>query len=511
MTTLTPISNANTLLPAPRLAPPATLEQPGVSGARPSSIVSLGKAVDSFDATTYSRLGLLPGYETVRESSAKDDVSRLLESNFRSLNTATRFGGLGAALVGAFAKNGTSISQSLLNATSARAATPGELKVDQELLHTNADNFVSLSVKTASGKTVTFSVSSQNGGLGVQANVDGGMLSDAELKEVGKLGEAFQGAIDGLTAQPPKLELGKLAQFDTRVLASVDLSGNVKLNAQGNVTLAFHGDDQSRTTRMSSPAGDVNVAVDLKNAAILGNARQQAEALKNYLGQFDKAQSRGKADPNLIAMFKSAFAALNSHYPPSTQAPDALTRSPADKGLLTGLADFDASISQAAQSPNPMRPAEGDTFNYKVAQTTQVDGKDLRNRTVKQDQQSSLSASYHQGLFGGKPQMGKTAAEQNYLYVQVNDKASSSASLGYKEGERVQASVEQAASQNMRTQKYVSGKRVGDTSVPEQALSKRNVLALLAFAARDSKQSREALANLQQSVLLQGNPFALPR
>ena len=158
------------------------------------------------------------------------------------------------------------------------------------MLHSKAENQVSLSIKTASGKTVTFSLSSQKDGLGVQATVEGGDLSADELKAVGQLGSAFQASVDGLTAVPPKLDLSQLTQFDSKVLASVDLNAKVKSQGGEDLTLAFHADSQSRTTRMSGPAGSIDLAVDLKNAAILGDAKQQANALKTYLAQFDRVE-----------------------------------------------------------------------------------------------------------------------------------------------------------------------------------------------------------------------------
>lgn len=520
MTTLTPIRHPTPLIFVRSAEPPATLQPSAGVTTRPSSVVSLGAVATAVD--TYSRRGLLPGQEPVQawERDSGDAVSEAISNRFSALSPASRFSGLGATLVGQFAKSGANISQSLLNSTTAKTQNTAELNTEQALLHSKADNLVSLSVKTASGKTVTFSLASQDGGLGVQATVDGGSLSDAELKEIAQLGEAFQGAIDGLTAQPPKLDLGKLTRFDSSVLASIDLNGKLKVDGQ-DLTLAFHADSQGRTTRMSGPAGEISVAVDLKNTALLGNAKQQAQALKSYLSQFDQAQARGNANPALMGLFKDAFSALNSHYPQGATAPVALTRSPADQGLLSGLADFKASISQASDSPNPMRPSEIDSFAYQIAQKTRVGGRDMQNRSIDQTQQSSLSASYHQGLRGEKsPALGSTAESQNYLYVQIQDKASSSTSIGYKDGQLVKAAVAQTASQNTRTQQYVMGQLVDDVSLPKEASSKHDYVTLLEYAARESRKSKdaleaftlnEALANMHPSVMLQSDPAGLTR
>jgi len=522
MTTLSSISAATSLMVRPAVAPPATLTgEANVSAIRPSSTVSLGNPAADVESQTYSQRGLLPGQEPALawENTANDAVTRAMTTNFGASSPTFRFAGLGSTLISQFARSGADISQSVLNSTAAKAANPGELKVDQSLLHSKADNQISLSIKTASGKTVTFSLASQDDGLGVQAKVEGGDLSAAELKEIGKLGEAFQGAIDGLTAKPPKLELSKLTQFDTSVLSSVDLSGKLKVQGGQNLTLAFHADSQSRSTRMSGPAGEVNVSVDLKNTAILGGARQQAQALKSYLAQFDKAQARGNANAELMAIFKDAFTAMNSNYVQGAKVPEALTRNPTDLGMLTGLADFKASISQAIDSPNKMRPAEVDSFDYKISQKTRMSGSGVLDRNVNQVQQSSLSASYHQDMQGSRsPAFGTDPKTQNYLYVQINDKASSSASIGYKDGLLSNASVTQTASQNTRTQKYVMGKLVDDKTVPKEATIKRDYLVLLEFAARESKKSKDALEvsslkdaleNMHQSVMLQDDPDAL--
>jgi len=525
MTTLLPIKSANTLIVRPaETSPVPHTQNTDVSVTRPSSVVSLGNGVADTLSDTYSRRGQLPGQETVRawESDNQDALSKTLNANFNSLSTANRFSGLGAGLIAQFAKGGgVGLSQSVLYASADRAQNSGEIKLDQSLLHTKADNLVSLSIKTASGKTVTFSLSSQTDGLGVQATVDGGTLSDEELEAVGKLGSAFQSAVDGLTATPPKLDLSELTRFDSTLLASVDLNAKVKSPDGQDLSLAFHADSQSRTTRMSGPLGELNLAVDLKNTAILGDARQQAKALDSYLAQFDRAQERGSAKPELMAMFKDAFSAMNSNYPQGLSLPEALTRNPTDQGLLTGLADFKASIKQATESSNPMRPSEVDSFAYEVSQRTRVGGNSALDRSVSQDQQSSLSASFHKGLKGGKaPALDTRAESQNYLYVQVRDKASSSAHLSYKDGLLSNASVSQEASQETRTQKYVMGKLVDETFVPRQAAVKRDYLVLLEYAAKESKKSKDALeestlkdalANMHDAVILQEDPSKLVR
>ncbi|MCS4250146.1 hypothetical protein M2394_004492 [Pseudomonas sp. BIGb0164] len=523
MTTLTPIIATNPLiLRAATTSPPAALANTlDVSPTRPSSVVSLGNPVaDVIDL--YSKNGQLPGRETVWawENDNQDAVTQLISQRFGSISTASRYSGLGAALVDQFiGGGGAGISQSVLNTTAERAGDTGGIKADQAVLHSKADNQVSLSIKTASGKTVTFSLFSQKHGLGVQATVDGGDLTADELKAVGQLGAAFQASVDGLTAVPPKLDLSKLTQFDTHVLKSVDLNAKLKNQADEDLSLAFHADSQTRTTRMSGPAGDIDLAVDLKNTAIQGDAKQQANALKTYLAQFDRVQERGSANADLMAMFKDAFSAMNSNHPQTVGAPNALSNNPTDKGLLTGLADFKASIKQAVGASNPMRPKEVDSFSYTVSQKTEVNGRSSADRSVTQNQQSVLSANFHKSLGGGEPPvLDDTRKSQNYLYVHVQDKASSTASFSYKDGQLASASVSQSAVQNTRTQKYEMAQLVSDTVEPKDGSSKRDYLALLEHAAKEVKKSKDALeqstlkdalAAMQGSVLLHDYPAVL--
>jgi len=523
MTTLTPIIATNPLIlrAATTSSPAALANTLDVSPTRPSSVVSLGNPVaDVIDL--YSKNGQLPGRETVWawENDNQDAVTQLISQRFGSISTASRYSGLGAALVDQFiGGGGAGISQSVLNTTAERAGDTGGIKADQAVLHSKADNQVSLSIKTASGKTVTFSLFSQKHGLGVQATVDGGDLTADELKAVGQLGAAFQASVDGLTAVPPKLDLSKLTQFDTHVLKSVDLNAKLKNQADEDLSLAFHADSQTRTTRMSGPAGDIDLAVDLKNTAIQGDAKQQANALKTYLAQFDRVQERGSANADLMAMFKDAFSAMNSNHPQTVGAPNALSNNPTDKGLLTGLADFKASIKQAVGASNPMRPTEVDSFSYTVSQKTQVNGRSSADRSVTQNQQSVLSANFHRSLGGGEPPvLDGTRKSQNYLYVHVQDKASSTASFSYKDGQLASASVSQSAVQNTRTQKYEMAQLVSDAVEPKEGSSKRDYLALLEHAAKEVKKSKDALeqstlkdalAAMQGSVLLHDYPAVL--
>ena len=146
--------------------------------------------------------------------------------------------------------------------------------------------------------------------------------------------------------------------------------------------------------------------------------------------------------------------------------------------LLSGLADFSASISQTSQQPNPLRPTELDRFDYKVSQSTTISGASPANRAVQQDQQANLSAAYHTSL---NPQMAlvDALATQNYRYHEISDQSSTSTRLRYDKNSLVEASVSQQASRNERVRSYADGVLQSDVSTPASVSESRNLLGLL--------------------------------
>ncbi|WP_248803834.1 lactate dehydrogenase [Pseudomonas sp. MWU13-2100] len=491
----------------------------------PASSVILGQS-NVVEINTYNARGALPNAAQLPawESSPLDKVSFTMGGNLSnsSNSNSARLAGLGAALLSQLAEGRKNISQSVVQQPGSKPLNAAELAAAQAKLHSNnADSTISLTLKTASGKTVTLSLANQDGGMAVQAQVEGGELTDQESAALAKMANGFQSAIDGLTAEPPQLKLDALTQFDSKVFSSVDLSTKLKLDDKNVQTLEFHADSQKRSVSMSGPSGDLQLSVDLKSQAILGNANQQAKALQSYLKQIDAAVARGHADRDLMSMFKDAFSSLNSNYPAtrasSTPATvDPLAPSTLDRNLLTGLADFSASMTQTSQASNPMHPSERDTFAYNVSQTTRLKGSDPQNRAIEQDQQSSLNASYHQALSAGqKLKLTSNADSQNYLFYQVSDTANSQTNIAYEKGELTRASVSQSASQSTRISKYVMGHLVERTNTPVNTSKTQSFLDVLERALHPEKADKtpsgvahlkELLAGLQDKVLLDSYP-----
>ncbi|WP_332859878.1 hypothetical protein [Janthinobacterium svalbardensis] len=481
----------------------------------PSSIVAIG-------ATQV--VAYLTPSPKIWESPSRDGVSEQMTKNFSSRTFGGRFGGLGASLL-------EQIKGGVRNVSQAVQQSPPRMEpntysdigaLPPASLHGNGEDRVTLSITTRSGVEVKLSLDSQDDGLAVRMSTSG-ELSEAEADALGGLADAFQEAIDGMAKGQPKIKLSGLMQFDQDVLASVNLHAEVKVRTepQSTQTLDFQADSAQRKVSFSGVAGSLDVKVDASKLTTLGSKEQQAKAMSSYMKQIGQAASRGHGDPALMAMFKDAFGALHSNAAAPQGAPGVPEAgkwrlAAEDKAILTGLADFSASVSQTPQFINPMRSAEKDSFNYELSQKTTLAGASQDERSIRQQQQSKLSASFHQTLTPGVPlRLTEAKESQNYTFHQIEDTASSDAQLAYKEGKLVKASLRQAANQSTQVMKYVMGKLESDTTTPTQHSVQRDLLALLGpykTGATDqtseerAEQRKQDLLTLNDDIMLQSYP-----
>ncbi|OZI19989.1 hypothetical protein CAL26_20755 [Bordetella genomosp. 9] len=518
-------ASAATLAPAAPVPADPKNAAPGVSTPANSATVTLTDAETARLNQTYDDTGALSVSTPVWEKDSSDAISALMSKNYDATAVGDRFRGLGAALLDRFQLGGGDYSQSVILRTTDSGSAGATSRLDQirqTQLHTVADNQITLDVKTAGGATVHLSLTSQAGGLGVQVEVTGGTLSTAERNALSGLADAFQGAIDGLTSVPPKLSLEGLTKFDPNVLSSVNLQASFKMPDGSVQSLDFQADSQHRSVDFTGAAGKVSVNVDLSNPSLIGSADQQAHALASYMQQFDQAQSRGQGNAALMAMFKDAFGALNSNYSVDQKhlamAP-VIPLSDADHAMLSGLADFSASVQAPDSSPNPMRPEEHDAFSYQVSQQTKIQGSGANDRAIEQTQQSHLSASYHQSLYPDTPlNLTGDKFSQNYYYYKVDDTASSVASIAYKDGRLTKASLTQTASQNMDVSKYVAGELQERLNTPSSVSRSWDMLHLIqasmpkddgSATEQDRANWRNTLSNINSLVVLKSDPSQL--
>ena len=516
MTSISPLSSWNS---APSRTSSTTANRADAASpspvSTPSSIVAF-----SPESVNGSSGAALPKPPMVWESATRDKVSEAMTKSFSSYAFGGRFSGLGAAMLGQAKLGNYNFSQAMRqpppsttpNVYGASAIAPGDL-------HGNGEDRVALSITTRSGVEVKLSLDSQGDGLAVNMTTSGD-LSDAEASALGDLAKGFQDAIDGMGQSTPKIKLEGLMQFDQQVLASVKLHAEVKVRGEPESvqTLDFQADGTQRKISFSGEAGTLDLKVDASQLNTLGSRERQAKALDSYMKQFDQAASRGHGDAGLVAMLKDGFTALHSN----TAAPQAATETPEtgkwrlaaeDKSILTGLADFSASVSQTVQFSNPMRSAEKDGFNYEVSQKTAQTGASQDARSIRQQQQSKLSASYHQTLVPGVPLRLTTSTEsQNYTYHQIEDTASSDAQVAYKDGKMVKASLRQEGSQSEHVMKYFLGKLESDKTTPGNYSVLRDLLPVLGpyrtgelgmTPEKKAEQRQQAMLSLSDDVLLQ--------
>ncbi|WP_264309580.1 hypothetical protein [Pseudomonas putida] len=472
----------------------------------PSTSVTLGENTTVNDSETYSRLGLLSGQVRYAwEVESQDKLTSTLQTAFEASRTSGRFKGIGAALIEQLAQNGgKNVSQSVFAFNDRSLLAPAELALQQQQLRETPDHGVSFSLTTSSGATIRLLLASGANGLAVSAEVEGETLSDEELKGLGNLADSFQSTIDGLHEAPPQLKLGALVRLDPKLFTSLEMTAKLE-TPSGEQTFALMLDDHERSISLKGPSGQVQLSLDTRNSELLGSSAQRKAATDNYLTQFDAAQNRGRGDKNLMNILKVAFTQLNSiddNRQGAVQRPSPLNDK--DRALLSGLADFKASISESVDRINPMRQDEVDSFTFNTSQTTTIKGSALRDLSVEQTQTSKLNASFHRSL---NPMtelaLSNDRKSQNYTYHLIEDQASSTTRLAYDEGRLVEASATQQASQKERILSYMNGDLKSDLTTPKSVTQSRNVLNLLEEAFKRDRTSQQKLGVSLLDDLLQ--------
>jgi hypothetical protein len=492
-------------------APAATVSPSGTT-------VSLGQAVDAA-LETYNSRGTLGSGQVryVWEQDSIDKLSMAMSGALGTSSAASRFQGLGAALLEQLAANGGQrISQSALAVSEGASTEPTLLAMQQANLRKYASNSVTFSLTTASGATVSLGLFSGEKGLAVDANVQGGTLTPEELKGLTALASSFQLALDGLTTEPPKLQLGALSKLDPALFTGLKLDGKVQTSGDEAQTFTLQIGDTTRSLAVKGAAGEVNMNFDNQGGALLGSQAQRQAAVANYLAQFDAARERGKGDEPLMALFKDAFRQLNDVDTNSTRpANHDLPLNKISRTLLSGLADFNASVKQTEAQPNPMRQGEVDKFEYSASQSTTIKGATAR-LTVEQNQQASLKAAWHESLNPRTPlSLGMDKESQNYRYHAVDDQANSNTRIDLVNNTLVEASASQQASRSERVWTYQNAELQSDTTTASEANQSRDLVKLLddlfeqdRVARRNGATSKleQQLAPLRELWSLQADP-----
>jgi hypothetical protein len=389
------------------------------------------------------------------------------EAARKPVSTAMRYKDLGAELLATF---------------KAGAIEP----VEESAIPDDVDNRFTLSVTTAGGRKVDLVLANLGDEMFVGVDADP-ELDEGEREALAGLAKGFQEAIDGMALNPPRIRLGELARFNHPLLQSIDLRAQVTLPGEPpeQQSLDLHLDANRRTLAIDGPRGVISLGIDTARLELLGTRQQQARAIDTYLKGFDQAVRRGHGNPELAAMFKDAFADLSrtsSRDAPETGmlAGERKPLSKVDRAVLTGLADFEASVTETPRQDNPARRDEVTGFRYEVSQATRMEEKDAR-RSLAQVQKSQLKAQFHEALNKGDTLAFDFRSEtQNYRYHEIEDSASSTVALDYKDGRLTGARLEQSVSQSERVRKYVLGRLMSDETKPDQYVLVRDLMDALA-------------------------------
>ncbi|WP_433693131.1 hypothetical protein [Herbaspirillum seropedicae] len=504
MSPLTSVSSAPAYLPAAAVAPAASAASTASTPSSPStssttsSAAALGVRPPAPALSLYSADGRVTA-PAVWEQRQDDPLSARLARNLAASDTAGRWSGLGKALLDQASVSSSVYSQSVLLSATAAQGDDGVHAILRDQLHRFASQRIALTLTTNAGARIDVQLGANAEGVAVDFKVSQGSLSDEDRAAVTALGEAFDQAIQGLAGRPPTLALDKLMQFDTHQLAALDFTATLG----DDLSLQLQIDGSQRSVTAHTAAGAMKVGLDATAAPVTGSAQQRQRAIASYLEQFDAAARRGQGDAGLMALFKDAFAQLHASAtaPVQDHTPALLAADATDRGMLSGLGDFSASITGNSAWPNPLRRDEVDGFDYQVSQRTSLSGAGQADRSIVQQAQSRLKASYHQSLQPDLPlQLDSTRQSQNYTYHQIDDRADSQLEIGYRHGFMTQARLRQSASQDSRVSKYVLGELVSQTHTPLQAQIVRDFAAQL----QDGKEARAADGAYRRSRLLDG-------
>jgi hypothetical protein len=507
MTTISSLSKAT---PATATTTTAAAGTSSIGSGNAGAVASGASTVVSLGA------GGVPqgGRPLVWENRVRSTSANLMAQNYTSQPLAGRLKGLGGELLKQVAYDGEDFSQSVGQAPAGVQADTYDMLVmpSQVSQHGLGDNQISLSITTRSGVKVDLALDAGDGSIAVEAH-SSGKLNDSERKALGKLADAFQQAIDGLTEAPPRVDLSGLTRFDGAVLSSVDLKGQVKISPKETQQLEFHADGTQRQVSFTGPAGSAKIGVDLSQPASWGGKAQQAKALDRYLQQVDQAGLRGQGNGAMLGMFKDAFTDMNSDYGTPPVAPRAVMLTDQDRATTTGLADFTASMSQAEVASNPARSTEKDTFAYELSQKTTIGGQSQLDRSISQQQQSRLKAHYHAPVKADAAlALDLSPQSQNYQYVTIDDSASSKTSISYNDGALAKATLEMSANRSTRVLTYTLGKLRDDQTTPSGKGTIRDLMPTLGAASEASDYDREQmLTALNNQIFLQSDPDAIAK
>jgi hypothetical protein len=465
----------------------ATLEIPQHTpttqlSASPAIAVTIGHVAEP--DPTYSGLGQTYATSTAWAQPPADTVSRIMEDNLKAYSKSGRLAsllnGLGSELAKGLSGNQREWHQAAVvyrpgyrGLDSSTAAAAGTSAIDALGAASEIENTINLKIRTKSGKEVDIAIVFGGDGKAIQDSLSIDIrtsedLDAAEQAAIGKLAQGLDSALQGIGGEVPKVDIAGLIGFDATVIAGVDLKLRAASQRNGLQSFEFRADAVGRSLALQTAAGRLAVNVDLSSPAPLGSADQQSAAVQKFLEQFDAANVRAHGEELLLEQFKAAFAQLNSSYPPPEARPaPALPEwvlSAEDRAVLTGLADFEASMSGDFDNGSASKSVtEAGHMRYEATQTTDVKGvaKDS-GLAIVQAQTAALHATQERSRGGLK--LNKEGG--NYDVFRLEDKTSTTTAFEYDDFELKSASAEENSSRLDQYEKWVNHELVEQRSTP---------------------------------------------
>ena len=429
-------------------------------------------------SATYTR----PGPPSSLWARASDDaISRLIERNQQSAGSslAQRWNGLGGALLAQLASGAGDYSQAMVHLDASRP-----LSVQWEDLHRGATQ-VSLQLMTRGGQSITLQINAHSGSAdqapGLQVDIRSqGALDHGTRQALQQLAQGLDKALAALGQEKgPQLELDGLLSFDRSQFASLNLE--VKLPAgEPQALRGFSlrlGREQDQLA-LQTEQGQVQLRLERDSPLAQADAAQRQAAIAQQLRAVDAAAARGHADEGVVALFKSAFVQMHG----GTDAQDSRTSSASDssraptlhlspglaahvQGLVSGLADFEASFSSDATRLNDLGLiTEQSHTEYRLRQSTealQLRKGDLRvQQTLEMQLQASILQARNSGML--------MPAEGNYDITQINDRQTRRTLIEAVAGELVRAARESDEQQLTQWKMLIKHRAVQERSTPER-------------------------------------------
>jgi len=491
---------AYSLAPTPATKVASTIDTARMPAPSPAAVLSLTSAPQSVITLTlgnptpenvvYGKLAAPNSNSLVWATPPADDVSQMMEAYLnvpaKSAAFSSLFGGLGAQLLDRLNKPQGDFRQAVVasqdpsgnGADDINAAAGAAIVQNAQY----AQNKIGLKIHTVSGKEVDLSITFGGDGHTIRDSLSidvhtSGKLSADEQTAVAKLAKGFDAALQGITSDSTKVDVSGLVNYDTTVLSGVDLKVRESPQAGGLQSLDFHADASRRSFAMQGQAGVVSVSVNLSAPALWGSAAQQQTSVQRYLDQFDAANKRGHGGATLSGQFKDAFAQLNSSYPvPGQQPAPALAASALntqDRSVLSGLADFQASMSGDWNNGSAGHiTTEGGHIDYQASQQTGTRGVAKRTGlSVVQTQAATLGASFAKSRDGSPLDIVKG----NYDIHSFNDSASTSTSFEYADDKLKSATVINLVNQSEIYEKLVNHNMVEQKSTPHSIFTMQDI------------------------------------